>query len=176
MIDGIRALENEGIASFGAGANEAEACRPWRMERKGIKMAVFGISYFETGAAGPDQAGVAVLPLHRELIQQEMQNARAAGEQVIVMVHGGNEYDPKVSDDQRHWARWLVARGASVVAGAHPHVIQREEIHGGARILHSLGNAVYPSKLSGADSGYVRLLGVARLSPDPGCLETIIRR
>lgn len=157
---GIETLEKFGFGCFGAGANEREACKPWRLERKGIKMAVFGISYFETGSAGPDHAGVAVLPRHQAIIKQEIQNARMVGEKVIVMVHGGNEYDRRVSDEQREWACWLVAQGAMVIAGAHPHLIQREEIHGGARIMHSLGNAVHPRELKGADSGHVRVIEI----------------
>jgi Bacterial capsule synthesis protein PGA_cap len=160
IVEGMKALESAGIAFFGAGKNEEDACHPWHMERRGVRIAVFGISYFETGAAGPDRSGVAVLPLHRELLEREFQKARAAGEQVIVMVHGGNEYDRRVDDEQRRWAGWLVARGVSLVVGSHPHVIQREEIHGGALILHSLGNAVYPRALRGADSGAVRVLEI----------------
>ncbi len=139
---------------------EAEACKPCYLERKGVWIAVFGICYFEAGAASPDQAGIAVLPRHSQIIGQEIEKARLNGEQVIVVVHGGNEYDRQVDDDQRHWARWLAARGASVVASCHPHVIQREETHGGAVILHSLGNAVYPRGLSGVGSGTVRLLEI----------------
>jgi hypothetical protein len=158
LIEGIAALRKSGIACFGAGRNEAEACQPWRVERGEIKMAVFGISCFETAAAGPDHPGVAVLPLHQQILSNEIQHARAAGARVVVMVHGGTEYDRRVNDEQRHWARWLVSRGAHHVVGAHPHVIQREEIHGGTIILHSLGNAVYPRELKGADSGQVREL------------------
>ena len=157
---GIETLEKFGFACFGAGTNEGGACKPWRLERKGIKMAVFGISYFETGAAGPDHAGVAVLPRHQAIIKQEIHKARMLGEKVIVMVHGGNEYDRRVSNEQRKWACWLVAQGATVIAGAHPHRIQREEIHGGAMIMHSLGNAVYPRELKGADSGHVRIVEI----------------
>lgn len=160
VMEGMAALKQAGIAYFGAGKNQEEACQPWRIERNGVRMAVFGISYFETGAAGPGHAGVAVLPLHREILQQEFRKARAAGEQVIVMVHGGTEYDPKVDDDQRDHARWLVAQGASLIMGAHPHVVQRQEIHGGAVILHSLGNAVYPPSLHGADSGEVKVMEI----------------
>ena len=161
LIEGMMALEKFGIASFGAGGNQAEACRPWRVDRKGVRMAVFGISYFKTGAAGPDRPGIAVLPLHRPLLEREFQQARARGERVIVMVHGGSEYDIRVAEEQRHWARWLVARGVSFIVGCHPHVIQREETHGGALILHSLGNAVYPRNLNkGADSGAVRVLEI----------------
>ncbi len=160
LIEGIAALEKAGIAWFGAGKNEAQACQPWRVARRGIKMAVFGISCFETGAAGPDRAGVAVLPLHQKILEREFQQARTAGERVVVMAHGGTEYDHRVNDEQRRWARWLAARGAHFVVGAHPHVIQREEIHGGTIILHSLGNAVYPQVLKGADSGRVRELEI----------------
>src|SRR5690606_23660031 len=55
VMDGISALTKAGIAVFGAGKNETVACRPLRMERKGISMAIFGISCFEVGAAGPEQ-------------------------------------------------------------------------------------------------------------------------
>jgi hypothetical protein len=160
IIEGMAALKQAGIACFGAGKNQDEACQPWRMERRGVRMAVFGISYFETGAAGPGHPGVAVLPLHCEILKRELEKARAAGERMIVLVHGGNEYDHRVNDEQRRWALWLVARGVSQIVGSHPHVIQREERHGGAVILHSLGNAVYPRELQGADSGMVRVLEI----------------
>lgn len=74
----------------------------------------------------------------------------------MVMMHWGNEYDVKVDDEQRRWVRWLVARGATTIVGSGPHVSQRDEIHGGASVLFSLGNAVYPRMLKGADSGEVR--------------------
>lgn len=156
LLEGMRALDVAGIAHFGAGENAAEACRPWRVTWRGVRLAFFGISYFEAGAAGPDWAGVAVLPTHEDLLERAIQQARAAGDAVIAMVHGGSEYDARVTEDQRRWARWLVARGVRVIAGAHPHVVQREEMHGGAVILHSLGNAVYPKELKGADSGKVQ--------------------
>jgi hypothetical protein len=167
---GIKALENKGIACFGAGNNEVQACRPWQIERNGVAMAFFGICYFEKGAAGPDQPGTAVLPRHQKILAQEIQRARAAGQQVIVVVHGGDEYDSKVTAEQRQWTRWLVAQGATYILGAHPHVIQRAEIHGGAFIQHSLGNAIYPSALKGADSGMIRVLDIppAHRSLAPG--------
>lgn len=162
IIGGMAALDHAGIVYFGAGKSELDACQPWRVRRQGVAMAVFGISCFDIGAAGPDHAGSAVLPRHREILEQEFQKARARGEQIIVMVHGGTEYDSRVNDDQREWVRWLVARGASFIVGSGPHVIQREEFHGGACILHSLGNAVYPRSLKGADSGVVRVLEIGK--------------
>ncbi len=162
LMEGMKALRKTGIQAFGAGENETQACTPWRTERRGIKLAIFGISYFPKEAASTNLAGVASLPTHQDLLEKEFQKARANGEKIIVMVHGGNEYSPKVSADQRRWARWLSAHGVATIVGAHPHIIQREETHGGAKILHSLGNAVYPRKLKGADSGKVQVLEVSK--------------
>jgi hypothetical protein len=165
LLEGMAALEKAGISSFGAGRDVDAACRPWRVERKGVKLAVFGVycsSRIRVGQEGGPGV-VARLPDHAATLEREMATARAKGERILVMIHGGNEYDSRVSPGQRHWARWLVARGASVVAGAHPHVVQRSEFHGGARILHSLGNAVYPKALKGADSGKVEVVEVQRI-------------
>lgn len=162
LLEGMEALKKAGIPSFGAGRDVDAACRPWRVERKGVKLAVFGVdcSSVIRVVPGSEDAVMARLPEHAATLEREMATARAEGERILVLSHGGEEYDPRVSAAQRHWARWLVARGASVVAGAHPHVVQRAEFHGGARVLHSLGNAVYPKALKGADSGTVEIVEI----------------
>ncbi len=58
-----------------------------------------------------------------------------------------------------------LARGSKLIVGAHPHVVQREERHGGAVIVHSLGNAVCPMALKGAASGAVRSFRLAAEVP-----------
>jgi hypothetical protein len=162
LVEGIKSVEKFGIRAFGAGKNEAEACTPWRTELRGVKLAIFGASYFSKDAASATLAGVASLPEHQFLLEKEFQKARANGEKVIVMVHGGDEYSHSINDEQRRWARWLTVRGVSKIVGAHPHVIQREEAHSETQICHSLGNAVYPRKLKGADSGQVRMLQIQK--------------
>jgi len=156
LFESIQALRDHDIAVFGAGKNAREACQPWRAGHGGVRIAVFGVCLVESLTATVDQPGVARLPEHADLLEAEISKAKAAGEKVIVMVHGGDEYHHEVNEDQRMWARWLVSRGANLIAGAHPHVIQRTECHGGAVIAHSLGNAVYPKSLKGADSGEIR--------------------
>jgi len=158
LIEGLESLRSVTLPSFGAGADEVEACRPWRVERRGVRLSVFGVSLLPGNEAGPATPGVATLPKHQSILSREMSEARRRGERIVVLVHGGDEYRTEVNGDQRRWARWLVARGAEIIAGAHPHVVQREERHGGAAILFSLGNAVYPEALKGADSGVVRVV------------------
>lgn len=160
LVEGLERLRSADLGSFGAGPGEAEACRPWRVERRGMKLAVFGVSLLPGNEAGPGTAGVATLPDHQSLLSREFSEARRRGERIVVLVHGGDEYRNEVNTEQRRWARWLVARGAGIVAGAHPHVVQREECHGGAAIFFSLGNAVYPENLKGADSGALRVVEI----------------
>jgi hypothetical protein len=161
LLEGLSALREAGIGVLGAGRNAAEACLPWRSEHDGVRIAVFGICLTDALVATHEQAGVASLPDHSELLDQEIRKASAAGETVVVMMHGGDEYRQEVNDEQRQWTRWLVARGAKLIVGAHPHAVQREERHGGAIIVHSLGNAVYPMALKGVDSGAVRSFRLA---------------
>lgn len=156
LLDGLAALQRAGIGVCGAGGNASEACRPWRIERDGVKLAVFGICIVDSLAATGDQPGVASLPKHADVLETQIRKAAGTGEKVVILLHGGDEYRDRVNDDQRKWSRWLARRGASVIAGAHPHVVQRTERHGGAVITHSLGNAVYPADLKGADSGKIR--------------------
>lgn len=155
LIEGLKSLASAGIPVFGAGGNEEEACRPWRFERTGTSLSVFGISLLEGCEAGSETPGVATLPRHAKIIAAELARAKERGDDIVAFVHAGDEYQREVNEEQRRWARWLISRGVMVIAGAHPHVVQRSERHAGALCLHSLGNAVYPSKLKGSDSGIV---------------------
>lgn len=156
LLDGMTEIRSAGIGSFGAGNNETEACLPWISQIDGKPVAVFGVCIVDGMIAGPDAPGIAHLPTHQRHLEASMHQARASGATVVVLMHGGDEYRAEVNDSQRRWARWLVRRGARVVAGAHPHVLQKRETHGGAEILYSLGNAVYPAELGRRGSGQVK--------------------
>lgn len=160
LAEGLDALKNAGIATVGAGRDAEDACCPWRGEFRGVKVAVFGINLLYDRTAKTGEPVVANARQHRKPLEAEFRKARGRGERIIAIVHGGEEYQSRVTAEQGQWARWLAAHGAVVVAGAHPHVIQAEEAHAGARIFHSLGNAVYPRELKGADSGVMRVVTV----------------
>lgn len=155
LADAMEALRSNGIGFCGAGRDASEACRPWRTEKRGVEIAVFGISLVDALTATDKQPGVAKLPDHQFLLDGALGESVSRGEMVIVLLHAGDEYQEAVNEDQRRWSRWLANRGVSVIACSHPHVVQREETFAGTRIAHSLGNAVYPKSLKGADSGRI---------------------
>ena len=156
LMEGVAAVRAAGMAVVGVGKNAREACGPWRGTCGGVPVAVFGACLVDTLSATDTLPGVAKLPDHAGMLETRIREAVSAGDTVVIMVHGGDEYRATVNDEQRKWARKLVKWGADLIVGAHPHVVQRGERHGGALIAHSLGNAVYPEEMAGAGSGEIR--------------------
>ena len=62
---------------------------------------------------------------------------------VVVVPHWGGNYTHVSDPAQSQVARRLVAAGADLVAGGHPHWVQGLERAGPAVIAHSLGNLVF---------------------------------
>lgn len=77
---------------------------------------------------------------------QQVQQADAESDLVVISVHWGMEYQAGPTLHQRELAASLVDAGADIIWGHHPHVLQpiewmRSTIDGhGALILYSLGN------------------------------------
>lgn len=158
LLESMKRVRESGVAVVGVGKDVFEACEPWLTTKGGVKLAVFGVSGFRDGSATDEDAGTASLQVASGVLSVEMQQAARDGRRIVVIVHWGDEYREEVSGEQLYWARWLIEQGADLIVGAGPHVVQREEMHGGAKVIYSLGNAVYPRNLKGADSGLVREL------------------
>ncbi len=156
LLQSIAAMRATGIAVVGAGADSNEACEGFKTEMNGVKVAVFGVSLVSGPVATEMSPGIAHLPEHAVILEQKMREARSRGHVIFVITHWGDEYRQAVNDQQREWSIWLIDRGARVIFGAGPHVNQSIECHDGAAVFYSLGNAVYPRALKGADSGSIR--------------------
>ena len=78
----------------------------------------------------------------------------------IAFIHGGTEWSRTVTPEQKRLYRELLQRGADLVLGAHPHVLQGMEAVDGKLIAYSLGNFLFPGMQStpgGQDSVILRL-------------------
>lgn len=106
--------------------------------------------------------------LDRQALAQVRQQRQASAAPIVVLVHWGDEYATTPSAEQRSWARQLVAAGADLVVGAHPHVVQPAELveAEGRRgfVAYSLGNFVFDQPDQPATSHSVVLR--ARLDRD----------
>jgi gamma-polyglutamate biosynthesis protein CapA len=78
----------------------------------------------------------------KEQVYEDLKNTKDSSDIQIIFAHWGDEYVPVRSDIQT-LAHTFVDVGADLVIGAHPHVIQEQEIYKGSRIYYSLGNFIF---------------------------------
>ena len=88
-------------------------------------------------------------------LQQKLRLARALANLVVVSIHWGSELLDWPSDQQRRQAQWLVAHGADVILGHHPHVVQMPECVSGKPVFFSLGNHVFDQMYPATKEGLI---------------------
>ena len=102
----------------------------------------------------------------REGFEEVLAEIKALDNQVdfvIVMPHWGEEYVAEPSERLKTKARHLVAAGADLIAGAHPHVVMVKEEVAGAPIFYSLGNFLFDQYFSAATmTGELLEIGLTR--------------
>jgi poly-gamma-glutamate capsule biosynthesis protein CapA/YwtB (metallophosphatase superfamily) len=143
LLDGLRTLRRDGIATVGAGRNSAVAYRPAVLTRLGLKIAFVGFSVVppRRWEATSRSAGVAWgLPKH---VREAVRVAARRSDVVVAYFHWGLEGRSTPDPAQRALARVALHAGATVVLGAHPHVLQPMTLSRGRLVAYSLGNFVF---------------------------------
>ena len=172
LLDTVRHARRAGIATVGAGADLAAARRAARFTLGGVRIAVLAYSDVRPLGfdAGPDRAGAA--PAFAELVDPDVRRARRTADVVIVYFHWGTELSPAPDSRQRSLADLAFRAGATIVLGAHPHVLQPLQRGGSKLVVWSLGNFVFPARSPGTTATGILLVhlgarGVlgARLEP-----------
>jgi poly-gamma-glutamate synthesis protein (capsule biosynthesis protein) len=146
FLDTIRHARRAGAAVVGGGADLDAARRPVVLERGGLRVAFLGYSDvrplgFDAGDGVPGTA-----PAFPELLGADVRAARRRADLVVVWFHWGVELEPRPRWRQHELAGAALNAGATVVLGAHPHVLQGVSSVPGRRLVAwSLGNFVFPA-------------------------------
>lgn len=133
-------LSKAGIRAFGAGVNLAAARAPLRMSVAGMNVAFLGYNDVPVRLpiyATDTRPGIA--PAEIASMIQDVQAARRESDLVVVCLHWGQEMVGCPSPRQRRVARQLIAAGAGMILGHHPHVLQGIEQVNGGLVAYSLG-------------------------------------
>jgi poly-gamma-glutamate capsule biosynthesis protein CapA/YwtB (metallophosphatase superfamily) len=155
----LAAFDHSPIHRVGAGANEDEAWRPVVINANGVS---FGFVAFnaigETPRATAQRPGVAEVrmqprtgPLNHADLRRLTTTIHDLAQHVDVVValpHWGTQYTNVPVRDQRRVGAAMIAAGAEVVVGGHPHVVQGVQLVDGHLVLHSLGNFVFDMDFS----------------------------
>jgi poly-gamma-glutamate synthesis protein (capsule biosynthesis protein) len=150
FLDTLDELENWGLSYVGAGRNSNEAAAAKSVATaSGEKLAFVGYAFYPTesygfsladAAAGPDKPGIST---DEAAALASVRDAVAKGETVVVLAHGGIEYQLKPSQAALKLYDRFAKAGAALVLGSHPHIFQGCAARDGSLIAYSLGNFVF---------------------------------
>ena len=163
----LEVLDSLGLVHVGTYADSAERavrCPAW-LKKDGFSIALLNYTYGTNGNPVPE--GNVVDRIDTLRIGRDIAKARAGfATQIVVFIHWGNEYESAPSPEQRRLARWLHERGADLVVGSHPHVVQPIEAGPDGRLTaYSLGNFVSNQRRPRTDGGISLKVTVTR-GPD----------
>jgi poly-gamma-glutamate synthesis protein (capsule biosynthesis protein) len=171
-----------GLLACGAGASEAEARAPARLTRGGVRFGFLSRTsvFWPYGhAASPTEPGVATLRAHTayqpgrrtpempgaeptvvtwadpeslEALCADITALRGEVDVLVVACHWGVSGALAPIDYQRQAARAMIAAGADLIVGHHPHKVQGCELIDGRAVFYSLGNFAFDwAKMRGRD-------------------------
>jgi poly-gamma-glutamate synthesis protein (capsule biosynthesis protein) len=146
LADTLAAAAAAGIPTVGAGANAAEAYRPWVTTVKGTRIAYLGFSQIaelaSSWAATDDRAGIA-MAFDTTRATAAVKAARQAADIVVVYMHWGYEGQQCPNGEQRRFAKLMAEAGATMVVGTHSHLLLGDGYQGATFVQYGLGNFVW---------------------------------
>jgi hypothetical protein len=172
MLDSRANVNRAGIRAVGVGVNLAEASAPTIVNVNGWRVAVLGMGGVVpswTWLATDDRPGMA----SGDDIDQMTAAVRAAAETadlVVVTIHWGWELETEPRADDRARAEAMIAAGADMIFGHHPHRLGGLEFIDGKPVFWTLGNFIWP-RLS--DAGATTAVARVLVAPD-GSLDACL--
>jgi poly-gamma-glutamate capsule biosynthesis protein CapA/YwtB (metallophosphatase superfamily) len=148
----------------GIGTNAAAAWAPYVVRVKGVKIAIIGVSqvaelassWVATGTR-PGEANS--IDLGHTLAA--VRSAKRLASVVIVFMHWGTEGESCPDPNQLSLARQLSAAGASIIVGAHAHMLQGSGWLGHTFVAYGMGNFLW------WENSYSTATGVLELTLHP---------
>ena len=142
--DTIEALEKAGLGYTGFGENESDARKDLIIEKDGLKVAVLAVCEHEYCYALPNRMGARAFDPYDTL--EDIRNAKANNDYVVVLYHGGKEQCAYPSPRLRHQSQAMVKAGADVILCQHSHCVGCYEEFMGGHILYGQGNFHFVSR------------------------------
>jgi len=160
FLDTLTHARRARIVTVGGGADLAAARRPAIVVRGGLRIAVLAYSDvrplgFDAAAGKPGTARA-----DTTWVADDVARARNRADTVVVYFHWGTELATTPDSRQHSFAEAAVGAGASVVLGAHPHVLQPVERRRRKVVAWSLGNFVFGAASPGTTASGILLVGL----------------
>lgn len=156
-------FRDAGIPTFGAGMTAHDADSAATVLINGERVTFYAVAEHEFSVAEGDGAGANGLDLIE--IADRVRELKRSCEHLVVLCHGGREFDPYPSPMLRKLCRKLVSVGADAVLCQHSHTVGCREGYAGGEILYGQGNLLFD--LDGEREAFYTGL-IARITFDRG--------
>jgi poly-gamma-glutamate capsule biosynthesis protein CapA/YwtB (metallophosphatase superfamily) len=164
LLDTIDRANAAGLTVVGAGRNSDDTYNAKVIDVRGVRIGFLGFDRnlpsdaALAGATSPGQAD----GRNAQFAASVVRKARESADAVVVMVHTGIERDDCPTASDVAFFNALIAAGASIVVGNHPHVLQGVVESNNHLVMYSNGNFVfYPTTEDQRKTG-VLTVGVDR--------------
>lgn len=124
----MQVYKDAGLDIVGTYMTEEESQSFLIKDIRGVKVGYLAYSYGTNGIPVPKDYSYFFNFLDRDKILTDIELLRPQVDVLIVMLHWGVEYATQPTQDQMILAREILEKGADVIIGSHPHVIQPMEI------------------------------------------------
>ena len=158
-------LQALGFDTKGTARSKAEADKLTIVTHNGISMGLLAYTYGTNGIPLPKEKPYAVSLIDEQAMIRDIGRLKEAGADFITVASiSAPNTRRQPNDDQKQLARKLVAAGADIIAGSHPHVVQPYEIaemtnpDGSVRkglIIYSMGNFISNQRGDTKDYGVI---------------------
>lgn len=138
VSDTLRYCREAGLDFMGAGLNLGAAATPLVREVGGIKVAFLNYCEREFSIAGENHAGAN--PFDLIDAYRDITKLRSVVDRIIVIYHGGLEYQHYPTLEMRKNFRFLVDIGSDAVVAHHTHAYSGYESYKGKSLCYGLGN------------------------------------
>lgn len=138
--------EEKGVHMAGSYASKEDAESIPVYEVNGITYTFLSWTYGLNGLELPEgyEYAVNVYTGHEEEMLQQVRDAKAISDVVIIAMHWGTEYVSEPNEEEVRLAQELADAGATIIIGNHPHVIQPMQWlnNHSSVVFYALGNMI----------------------------------
>ncbi len=161
LLTVLNACHEFGVTQIGTQYMDQERTRIFEIKDK--KVGFLSYTYALNGnewMLSPEQTDQMINVINQDKIKTDVDFLKEQEvDQIIAIMHWGNEYQETASNEQVELAHLMIDWGVDVILGSHPHVVQNTEIYQAEErtgvIIYSMGNFLsnqYESTMGNARS------------------------
>lgn len=129
------------------------------VEVDGVRLGILAYTYGTNGIPVPQGKEYLVALIDRERMDKEITHLKQLVDVLVVSLHWGNEYQLEPTKEQMDLAQFVSEKGADVLFGHHPHVLQKHDTIDRTEVFYSLGNFYSAQQFDSTNIG-----GIARVT------------